>query len=267
MTTSNNFWDSKQYSQFLKARTKPAKDLLSSIPDIQEPTLVYDLGCGPGNSTILLKQRWPNAIIVGVDSSEDMLKTARSTYPEIDFKLGDIANFSFQEKCDVIFANASLQWIDDHQNLINQLVSQLNNNGILAIQMPNNFHCPSHQITIDLLNNNPDWQSLKNNLRYDKLTSPYYKMDIYYRYFTDAGLTNVLLWETDYYQEMENHHAIYEWASGTGLRPVISKLDEKNKALFIEKYVSSLKTVYPTQANGKVLFPFKRIFMIGCLAN
>lgn len=266
-STSNieNFWDPKTYSQFLDARTKPARDLLSAISETVKPNLIYDLGCGPGNSTILLSKRWPKAKIVGIDSSEEMLKLARSKYSQIEFILADIAHFSIPEKSDLIFANASLQWIDNHEPLVPNLVSQLNHQGILAIQMPNNFHCPSHQITIQILKNHPNWKSLLKNLRYSVLTTSLYKMADYYNFLITSGLTNLILWETEYYQEMENHHAIFEWASGTGLRPILSKMDEANKALFVKKYVDQLAYAYPS--NGKVLFPFKRIFMVGSKAK
>lgn len=267
MSNIESFWDPKTYSQFLDARTKPARDLLSAISETVKPNLIYDLGCGPGNSTILLKSRWPTAKIIGIDSSEDMLNLARSKYPQIEFIVADITHFSIHEKSDLIFANASLQWQDDHGSLIPKLILQLSHQGILAIQMPNNFHCPSHQITIQILKNNPHWKSLLKKLRYSVLTTPLYKMDDYYNLLTKSGLTELILWETEYYQEMENHYGIFEWASGTGLRPILSNMDEANKTLFVKKYLDQLTQAYPLQSNGKLLFPFKRIFMIGSKAK
>src|SRR3990167_7891622 len=110
-------WNAKTYSQFLNLRTRPARDLLSGIPDSLQPKTVYDLGCGPGNSTILLKNRWPHAKIIGLDSSLNMLEKAKASYPDIDFVKADIANFSPPEKIDFLFANASLQWVDEHKIL------------------------------------------------------------------------------------------------------------------------------------------------------
>ena len=118
-----NAWNAKIYSQFLDLRTRPARDLLSAIPDSFQPKTVYDLGCGPGNSTILLKDRWPHAEIVGLDSSLDMLEEAKTSYPDINFIEGDIAHFSPREKIDCLFANASLQWLDEHEVLIPKLLT------------------------------------------------------------------------------------------------------------------------------------------------
>jgi trans-aconitate 2-methyltransferase len=143
-------WNAKIYSQFLDLRTQPARDLLNAIPNSFEPSIAYDLGCGPGNSTILLKNRWPHARIIGVDSSSDMLAEAKKSYPTLEFINGNIANFSPIEKIDCLFANASLQWLDAHDILIPNLLRHLNHGAVFAIQIPNNFHCPSHQVVINL---------------------------------------------------------------------------------------------------------------------
>src|SRR5215472_5948603 len=122
-------WNVKNYSQFLDLRTRPARDLLSAIPDSFQPHIVYDLGCGPGNSTILLKNRWPQANIIGLDSSSAMLQEAKTSYPDTHFIKGDIASFSPAEKIDCLFANASLQWLDQHEILIPKLLQLLSPGG------------------------------------------------------------------------------------------------------------------------------------------
>ena len=197
-----NFWKADIYSRFLEARTRPARDLLAAVPESLNPKLIYDLGCGPGNSTILLKQRWPDAKVIGVDSSVDMLQQARSEYNNIDFIEADIAQFSVPEKIDLIFSNAAIQWLPNHENLIGQLSNNLNKNAMLAIQMPNNFHCPSHQSAIKILQNNASWKKLLTKLRYGPLTEPLYKINNYYDFFITAGLTDIDLWETEYFQEI-----------------------------------------------------------------
>ncbi len=258
-----NFWNAKRYSQFSVARTRPASDLLSAIPESLNPNLIYDLGCGPGNSTILLKDRWPNARVIGIDSSQDMLKQARSQYPQLDFLEGNIAEFSAAEKIDLIFANASLHWVDQHETVIPNLIHSLNHQGILAIQMPNNFHRPSHQITIQILQNNQAWKPFLKELQYTALSTPRFQFAFYYNLLIQSELTQLNLWETEYYQEMPNHQSIYDWTSGTGLRPVLSALDSHDKPLFVKQYIDELTKAYPLQPNGKVLFPFRRIFMVG----
>ncbi len=257
-----DMWNAKTYSQFLDLRTKPAKDLLFAIPETVNPTLVYDLGCGPGNSTILLKERWPKAEIVGLDSSTDMLIEARAKYPNLDFIQADLSTFSPTKKLDCIFANASLQWVHHHELLIPKLLSFLNPGGILAIQIPNNWHHPSHQMTIELLEKNEAWKSLLKELRYGRLDHPFYDHRQYYNILSQNGASHIQLWETEYVQEMLNHQAIFNWVQGTGLRPVLTKLEHVDQIAFETAYVNAIQSAYPLQSNGKVLFPFRRFFML-----
>lgn len=256
-------WNAKTYSQFLDLRTRPARDLLSAIPNHLQPKIIYDLGCGPGNSTIILKDRWPHAKIIGLDSSIDMLEEAKTTYPDITFIKTDIADFSPTEKIDCLFANASLQWLDEHEILIPKLLQYLNTGGVFGIQMPNNFHSPSHQITIKILQNNVAWQPLLKKLRYSILTKPFYNLSWYYDLLTKSGASSLQLWETEYFQEMSDHQGIFDWVKGTGLRPVLSAMDAENQIQFTNSYISEIAKEYPVQANNKILLPFRRIFMVG----
>ncbi|HSW93016.1 MAG TPA: methyltransferase domain-containing protein [Gammaproteobacteria bacterium] len=262
MNKSKDAWNAEIYSQFLDLRTRPAKDLLSVIPDSFQPERVYDLGCGPGNSTILLKNRWPHAHVIGLDSSSDMLNEAKKNYPDMEFIQDDIANFSLSKKADCLFANASLQWLDNHEILIPRLLKYLNKNGVLGIQMPNNFHSPSHQVTINLLQTYHPWRSYLKNLRYGILKEPLYKLTWYYDLLIQSGAHSLQIWETEYFQEMNSYHAIFNWVKGTGLRPVLSEMDVKNQTQFSDAYVEAISKEYSLQANNKILLPFKRIFMV-----
>lgn len=255
-------WNAKTYAQFLDLRTRPARDLLSAIPDFFQPKTIYDLGCGPGNSTILLKNRWPQAKLVGLDSSLDMLEEAKSAYPDIDFIKGDIAQFSLTEKVDCLFANASLQWLDEHEILIPKLLKLINPGGILGIQMPNNFHAPSHQVSIRILQNNPIWHPFLKKLRYGILTKPFYKLSWYYDLLAKAGASALQLWETEYFQEMADYQEIFDWVKGTGLRSVLSAMDSANQTQFANAYIKAIANEYPLQANNKILLPFRRVFMV-----
>lgn len=258
----NDIWNAKIYSQFLELRTRPACDLLHAIPSSFQPKIVYDLGCGPGNSSILLKERWPSAKIVGLDSSADMLSKASSTYPDIDFIQGDIANFSSSEKIDCIFANASLQWVPDHNTLFPRLLGLLNSGGILAIQMPNNFHLPSHQVIIKLLHMHEEWLPHAKHLIHGALSKPLYNLLSYYDLLSASFSYPLHLWETIYYQEMENVQAIFDWIKGTGLRPLLASMNEEETQLFSKQYIQEISKEYHLQENNKVLLPFQRIFMI-----
>jgi trans-aconitate 2-methyltransferase len=255
-------WNFEVYSQFLDLRTRPARDLLSVIPHSFQPKTVYDLGCGPGNSTALLKERWPHAVVVGVDSSPNMLKAAKSTYPDLEFIQDDIALFAPAEKIDCLFANASLQWLDYHENLIPRLLKLISAGGILAIQMPNNFHSASHQTGIWILQNHSSWQPLLKKLRYGLRSGPVYQLPWYYDLLVKAEISHPILWETEYFQEMPDYHHIFDWAKGTYLRPVLCEMDSENAGQFAEAYVKAIAKEYPLQANNKILLPFSRIFIV-----
>lgn len=257
-----DIWNAKIYSQFLELRTRPARDLLNAIPSTFQPKIVYDLGCGPGNSSILLKQRWPSAKIVGLDSSADMLNKAQSTYADITFIKGDIAHFSSPEKIDCIFANASLQWLSDHRSLLPKLLGLLNSGGILAIQMPNNFHLPTHQVIIKLLQSHHEWKHFLKQLIHGKLSKPLYHLPAYYDLLSTSSSHPLHLWETTYYQEMEHFQALFDWIKGTGLRPILAGMNEEDVQLFSKQYIQEISKKYRLQKNNKILLPFQRIFMI-----
>jgi trans-aconitate 2-methyltransferase len=256
-------WNAKIYSQFLNLRTRPARDLLSAIPNTFKPKIAYDLGCGPGNSTILLKDRWPNAKIIGLDSSLDMLAKAKTSFPNITFIEGHIEDFWPKEKADCLFANASLQWVNHHEILIPKLIKFINPNGVLAIQMPNNFHSPSHQVTVKILKNDKDLEHLLRSLPYGELKEPLYKLSWYYDLLIKSGANSLQLWETEYFQEMPSYQEIFDWVKGTSLRPVLSSMNDENKLRFTKAYIKALSSEYPLQKNQKILFPFRRIFIIG----
>jgi trans-aconitate 2-methyltransferase len=258
-----NFWDAITYSQFLALRTRPARDLLAAIPNTFHPKTAYDLGCGPGNSTILLKDRWPDAAVVGVDSSPSMLEQARSTYPTIHFIESDIATLTLEEKVDCLFANASLQWLPQHELHIPRLLQLLRPGGVFAFQLPNNFHAPSHQIAIQILQANPTWRGLLKNLPYGALAKPLYQLTWYYDLLSKTNATSLQLWETEYFQELPGIQAIFDWVKGTGLGPVLSAMDNEQQQQFIPIYMEKIAKAYPLQANRKVLLPYQRIFMVG----
>ncbi len=257
-------WNASVYGQFLEARTRPARDLLFAISPDFHPKAVCDLGCGPGNSTILLQERWPEATVVGMDTSSSMLVEAKKKYPDIEFIQGDIATWAPEEKIDCLFANAALQWVSNHETLFPKLTSYLRPGGIFAMQIPNNFHTPSHQTTVRLLQTHSEWHPFLSGVRYGLLETPFYTAATYYDLGVKAGLTNLLLWETEYFQEMQDHQSIFNWVKGTGLQPVLSQMDSDTKSKFERAYVEAIRSEYPIQRNGNVLLPFRRLFLVGC---
>ena len=255
-------WNVDVYTKFLDLRTRPARDLLAVIPSSFQPKIVYDLGCGPGNSTVLLKNRWPAASVIGVDSSVEMLKKACAEHPDILFTAGDIDHFSSPEKVDCLFANASLHWCDDHEVLIPKLTKNMSEGGIFAIQMPNNFHFPTHQAAVKLLENHVEWKKHLNKLIYGSMTKPRYLLSEYYDLFTVAGMHSIQCWETEYYQRMPDYRGIFDWVSGTALRSLLAAMDEENRKKFADAYVDAISNCYPIQADGSVLLPFRRVFIV-----
>ena len=263
----NDTWHADTYCQFLEARTRPARDLLAAIPDNLQPAMIYDLGCGPGNSTALLAQRWPSVKLIGIDSSVDMISHARRQHPKLHFIQSDMTHFTYEQPANLLFANASLQWLDDHEHLIPRLVQNLAAEGMIAIQIPNNFHHPSHQTTVELLQDNKDWHVYLSQLRYSRLTQPFYNATWYYDLLCACQLSNIQLWQTNYLQVMEDHDAIYTWMSGTGLRPVLNVMNEQEQVLLKQAYLQKIKKAYPTQTDGTILLPYQRLFMIGTKKN
>lgn len=250
-------WNTEQYLQFKKQRTRPALDLISRIP-LSYPAAVLDLGCGPGNSTQALRDRFPEAEIWGIDSSEEMLRTARESVSQAKFFLFDATDDlqKLGRKFDLIFSNACIQWIPDHPALFRNMTAILKEDGILAIQTPMTADMPMHKIlkqTVSL----PEWR--------EKISHP----RIFYN-LTPEGYFDLLqelfpfceLWQTEYFHEMPSHEAILEWYKGTGLRPYLEALNKEDKKAFEKEIFQEITKAYPKQKNGTVLFRFPRLFLL-----
>jgi trans-aconitate 2-methyltransferase len=250
-------WNPQLYRQFESERTRPARELLERIPhaDIRFAT---DLGCGPGNSTELLAQAWPDAQITGIDSSEAMLQQARERLPSCRFLQADIRTWQAEQPQQVIYANASLQWLTEHRTLLPHLVNQLAVGGVIAIQMPDNLEEPSHRLMREVAASEK-WQMLISPQTADRkrlLTT-----DQYYDLLSDAGC-QVDIWRTTYYHPMTDTQDIITWLRATGLRPFLAALDETQQSAFLYDYHHALIPAYPTRSNGQVLLAFPRLFMV-----
>lgn len=244
-------WNPSLYLQFDAEHTRPAADLLSRIAHLQVEHVV-DLGCGPGNSTRLLRAAWPLAAITGIDNSPAMLAQAAQALPDCEFIDADIARWRPAQPVDVIYANASLQWLADHETLFPHLVAQLAVNGTLAVQMPDNWQEPSHT----LMRQVADEQGLP-----DRGRQPLLPPDAWYDMLTRQGC-EVDIWRTTYFHPLASHQAISDWLQGTGLRPYLAGLDEQSRNAFLTRYVELLAEHYPLQCNGKVLLRFPRLFIV-----
>lgn len=251
-----NNWDPAQYLKFSDDRTRPAAELLARVA-LESPNHAVDLGCGPGNSTELLKQRWPDASILGVDNSADMLTAAQKAHPDWVWEELDIASWVPEQRFDLIFSNAALHWLPRHEILLPRLMNNLTESGVLAIQMPRNFQAPAHQLIRQTAATGP-WRDLLAGV---EEWNPPLEPAEYYAILAPHGST-VDIWETEYAQVMESATAIAEWMKGSALRPFLERLDEGAQHEFLACYTEALRAAYPAKPDGRILFPFKRIFLV-----
>jgi trans-aconitate 2-methyltransferase len=249
-------WDPTQYLRFSDARTLPAIDLLSRI-ELVAAKRVVDLGCGPGNSTAPLKARWADAAVTGVDSSEELLTAARREYPGIAFARGDIAGWTADAPVDVVFANASLQWVGSHDRLVPHLFAQVAPGGVLAVQMPRNHDFATHRLMRQAAAEGP-W---RDRLRDARDPSPVKPPEFYYDLLAPRAAA-FTIWETNYIQVMDGVPAIIAWLHGTGLRPFLARLSEAERPQFLDRYAALLAAEYKPQADGKILLPYPRLFFV-----
>jgi trans-aconitate 2-methyltransferase len=251
-------WSATQYTKFEAERNRPILDLLARIPSVSVRRAA-DLGCGPGNSTVLLQRRFPEATIIGIDSSADMLAAARTRLPQAEFALADITDWPERGPFDLILANASLQWVPDHAAVFPQLVAKLAPGGVLAVQMPDNLDEPAHRLMRDVAASGPWADKLADaaGARAERRGAEWY-----FRCLRDAG-AQADVWRTTYYHPLAGGAgAVVEWFKGTGLRPFIDPLDEAERARFLERYEAGLATSYPALPDGTVLLPFPRLFIV-----
>jgi trans-aconitate 2-methyltransferase len=255
-------WSAKQYVAFEDERTRPVRDLLAALP-ANEARSAVDLGCGPGNSTELLAQRYPGAVVSGVDSSADMIEAARKRLPHVRFETVGIEDWSAPGPFDVILANAVLQWLPNHAALLPALARRLEQGGALAIQMPDNLDGPAHQLMREIAADGPWARKLSAAAT---ARTPLLSAESYYALLrSSCGKTD--LWRTTYYHALPGGAgAIVEWFKGSGLRPFLEPLDAAEREAYIGRYQKALARVYPPLADGSVLLPFPRLFMIGIRA-
>lgn len=249
-------WDPETYLKFCAERTRPAAELLARI-ETQSPSQVADLGCGPGNSTALLAARWPGTQIDALDSSPEMLAEARASGTRADFIEADIATWQPQARYDVIYSNATLQWVPDHAKLLPRLISSVSPGGWLAFQVPRNFNEPCHTLIHEIAHNGPWSAKLKNVRDWWNVREP----EDYFNILEPVS-SHIDIWETRYVQVLEGEDAVFNWMSGTGLRPFANALEGGEREAFLNAYKTRLREHYPLRKSGKVLYPFQRLFAV-----
>ncbi len=250
-------WDASNYLRFADERTRPAADLVARVA-VAEPARVIDLGCGPGNSTRVLRERWPAARIAGLDTSPEMIGVARESSADTEWLLGDAASWRSVEPFDVVFSNAALQWMPDHAALVRRLFDQVADGGALAFQIPSDRYALVRTL-IDEVADDPAWRERMEGPRSSlTMQAPAF----YYDALVDLA-TRLDIWETEYSHVLDGPEAIVEWISSTGLRPFLDALDsDAERERFSAMLTELVADGYPRRVDGKVLFPFRRLFVI-----
>jgi trans-aconitate 2-methyltransferase len=249
-------WSPQQYLKFGEERSRPCRDLAARV-EVAAPQRIIDLGCGPGNSAEVLSARWPRAAITGLDSSAAMIDVARAASPQCDWRIGEIPEWAEgDERFDVVFSNAALQWVGDHAVVFPQLLSRVAEGGALAVQVPGNYESAQHQLMREVARRFQlqvrEWHTHDLDFYYDALAPRASRLD---------------LWATEYLHVLPNLEAIVEWYKGSGMRPHLDALaGEAERERFQAEYLEGLRQIYAPQADGAVLFPFRRIFMVAYAA-
>lgn len=252
-------WSATQYLKFERERTRPSRDLLSQVP-LESPRRVIDLGCGPGNSTAVLVEQYPDAHITGMDSSPDMIEKAKAAYPDVEFTLGDLGSYTPEEPADLLFTNAVFQWIkpEDRIPIMKRLIQSQKPGGVFALQVPDNYMEPSHE-AMRLVAQNGPWAETLNRLQ-PALKQFQTPQELYDELIPFCSSVN--LWSTIYQHPLDSHEAVVEWVKGTGLRPFIDPLSADERKGFLEAYLEAIKSRYRVSTDGKVLLRYPRLFMV-----
>ncbi len=249
-------WDPKQYLKFGGERLRPAQDLLARVT-AEAPRSIVDLGCGTGTVTALIRARWPDAEVAGVDNSEPMLARARAAVPGVAWELADLAHWSPVVPPDLLVSNAALHWLDDHARLFPRLLSQLQPGGTLAVQMPAQHAAPSHLIGYELAESARWRERLKGLVRRRPILGP----DEYHSLLRQR-VSSLDLWFTEYVQALTGDDAVAEFAKGSFVGAWLSALPDDEARDFEAEYRRRVAAAYPRSADGVTLFPFRRFFLL-----
>ena len=252
-------WNPNQYLKFAQERTQPCRDLAARI-EVAQVRRVIDLGCGPGNGTAVLRDRWPDADFTGLDSSAEMIDRARRDAPRQTWITGDISEWAAGSgQFDIVFSNAAMQWVVDHAAVYPRLLSRVSPGGALAIQIPGNIGALPHRLMREVAAM-PTWRS-----RFPEGAVRewhHHQMEFYYDVLAPFA-ARLDLWSTEYLHILPDAEAIVEWYRGTGLRPFLEVLEtDTERHRFAADYLDALRPHFPKRPSGAVLFPFLRIFAI-----
>lgn len=258
MTDTPPAWDPDQYLRFEGQRDRAALDLLARLPDDLDPKEIWDLGCGAGQHAAWLKRRYPEAQVHGLDSSEAMLAEARARDAEIDWRAGDIAGWLPDRPADLIWANASLHWLADHEALLRRLTGFLAPGAVIAVQMPMAYETRHHTVMREVAGEGP-WAP---GLAGVATVAPLLEPETYYAVLAEA-CGDIDVWATTYLQALAGPDAVLEWMKGTALRPFLAALpDAIMRTAFLDALGERLSGAFPRRPDGVTLMPFPRLFLV-----
>jgi trans-aconitate 2-methyltransferase len=251
--TTTHCWDPERYLAYADERGRPFVELLTRV-DAGQPDEVVDLGCGPGNLTRLLAERWPAAHVVGIDSSPEMVAAGRDL-PGVDLAVGDLRTWEPSAPVDVLVSNATLQWVPGHLDLLPRLTGHVAPGGWFAFQVPGNFDEPSHTIRRELAAEEPYAAHTAGVASPDAHDAATY-LDTLARLGCEVDA-----WETTYLHVLTGEDPVFTWISGTAARPTLQALPEDLRPGFEAELKSRLRDAYPVGPAGVVL-PFRRVFVV-----
>lgn len=247
-------WDPDRYLRFADHRTRPGLELITRIPDVTAHRIV-DLGCGTGHLTVRLAERWPDAEVTGIDSSDEMIERARRDHTDITWIVDDIERWEPPQPVDIIFSNATLHWLDDHEHVFARLRTHLAAGGVLAVQMPDNWDAPTHRIPAEILDEGEWPAAARSALLRDRLSPPE-------TYARRVQPSEVDMWRTTYFQRLGGDDAVWTWVTGSLLRPVLAALDDADRKRFAGTCKRRYAAVYPPGPDGITTVPFSRFFLV-----
>lgn len=261
-TVKAPIWDANLYLKFVDARLRPALDLMGRLDPANAARpghAVYDLGCGAGNISRILAERFSGPPIIGVDSSEEMLAKARSqtTDPRVTFAKGDLTQFKPSLPPAILYSNAAYQWVENHIDYFPGLLKLLPSGGQLAIQMPRNHEAPSHALMKEAAAMGAWRDKLAGVGGIRSVWEPARYYDVLKPLCSDLEV-----WESIYQQALTGKDPVAQYTAGSGLRPYMEALSKEEGAAFYDTYARLLAEAYPMRADGITLFPFRRLFIV-----
>lgn len=254
-------WNPALYSAFRRQRLQPALDLLARVA-LEAPRRVYDLGCGPGEVTRLMAERWPAATITGLDSDKNMLEMAAAEPSPVSWEQGDIADFQAVNTPDLIYSNAALNWVEAHETVFPRLAGLLAPGGILAVQMPRNSAEPSHAAMMDIARAGPWREQLAPLLDPAPVRGP-----AFYHNVLNPLAARLDIWETKYLHVLEGEDPVVKWFSATALRPFLAALEEPARGRYLAEYTARVRDAYPPHPDGRTLLTLRRIFVLAVFSR